>query len=177
MVNLQNLCIFEGRLTKAPTFSQVQMGQNQDGSPNMVDKAMFTIAADRALSSAQRQQVKNGNTNIKTADFITFTLIGGQVETLKNYFPQGKAIRILSHFTEYQTTDQNGQTKYGYMFEADHIGFVTQDAKALQGNNGGQQNTQSQGGGGYQQPQQHQSTPQPQPQGSFSMFDEENQPF
>lgn len=176
MLNPSNLCMFEGRMTREPQYSNVQFGQET------VEKALFTIAVDRALSSAQRQKVKNGDKTIKTADFIPCSLLGGQVATLRQYFPVGKAIKVVGHYTEYQTTDnQTGQTKYGHIFEIDNISFTTQDSKNLQQNQG-QQN------GGYQQPQQAQTyqqnnyqqpapVQQPPMQGGFSMFDEGESPF
>ena len=155
MINPANICIFEGRMTRDPQCSTVQMGQDS------VEKALFTVAVDRALSSAQRQKVKNGDKTIKTADFVPCSLLGAQVATLKQYFPVGKSIRVMGHYTEYQTTDnQTGQTKYGHIFEVDNISFTVQDSKNLQ--------NQQQGGGGYQQapqqnyqqPQQYQQAPQ-----------------
>ena len=65
MFNLANCCFFEGRISRDPQFSQVQMGIGQNGQPNMVDKALFSIAVDRALSSQQRQKAKNGDQSIK----------------------------------------------------------------------------------------------------------------
>jgi single-stranded DNA-binding protein len=194
MINPANLCIFEGRVSRDPQYSTVQMGQES------VEKALFSIAVDRALSSAQRQKVKNGDQTIKTADFIPCSLLGAQVATLRQYFPKGKAIRVMGHYTEYQTTDQqSGQTKYGHMFEIDNISFVVADSKNLQGggqapqqgyqqppmNNGYQQAPQQNYQQGYQQapqnyqPQQnYQAPPQQQPQGNnFAMFDESASPF
>ena len=75
MFNLANCCFFEGRISRDPQFSQVQMGVGQNGQPNMVDKALFSIAVDRALSSQQRQKAKNGDQSIKTVDFISCSLI------------------------------------------------------------------------------------------------------
>lgn len=177
MFNLANCCFFEGRISRDPQYSQVQMGTDQNGNANMVDKAMFSIAVDRALSSQQRQRAKNDQ-SIKTADFIPCSLLGGQVSTLKNYFGKGKAIKVVGHYTEYQTTDQQtGQTKYGHIFEIDHIGFTTADSKNVQNN---QQQSQS-GNNNYQQnnaPQQ--SQPQQnyqQPQNNFAMFDDADAPF
>lgn len=178
MVNLKNLCIFEGRISRDPQYSQVQMGVNQQtGQPNMVDKALFSIAVDRALSSQQRQKAKNGDQSIKTADFVPCSLTGPSVNTLKQYFSKGKAISVLGHYTEYQTVDrQSGQTKYGHMFEIDMIGFPTNDAQYLQGNN-------NNGNNNYQQPQQnYQQAPQQNyqqqaPQNDFAMFDESDSPF
>lgn len=185
MINSANICIFEGRMVRDPQYSTVPIGQDS------VEKALFTIAVDRALSSQQRQKVKNGDQSIKTTDFIPCSLLGGQVATLRQYFPVGKSIRVVGHYTEYQTKDaQSGQTKYGHIFEIDTIGFATQDSKNLQ-QNGGQQ------GGGYQQNQGYQNTYQQPPQqaqpqyqqappqqqfqqpaqNGFAMFDEKESPF
>lgn len=188
MLNSSNICIFEGRMVRDPQYSTVQMGiDQQTGQPRQVEKAMFTIAVDRALSSAQRQKAKSGDKSIKTADFIPCSLLGGQVGVLRQYFPVGKGIRVIGHYTEYQTTDQQtGQTKYGHIFELDEINFTIQDSKNLQNNNGQQQNggyqqAQNQGyqQGTYQQPQQ-QAQPQYQQQpiqNGFAMFDENESPF
>lgn len=179
MLNLANLCIFEGRMAKEPQYSTVQFGQET------VEKAMFTIAIDRALSAQQRQKVKNGDQSIKTADFVPCSLLGAQVATLRQYFPQGKAIRVEGHYTEYQTTDQQtGQKKYGHIFEIDSISFPTQDAKSLQQNqpNGGgyqaapQNNYQQAPQNNYQQAPAQYAQPAPAP-GGFSMFDEGESPF
>lgn len=179
MINPANICIFEGRMTRDPQVSTVQMGQDS------VEKALFTIAVDRALSSAQRQKVKNGDQSIKTTDFIPCSLLGAQVATLKQYFPVGKSIRVMGHYTEYQTTDQQtGQKKYGHIFEVDNISFTVQDSKNLQNNGGGQ--AQPQYNNGYQQPNTYQQPQQPayQPQqqsapvqNGFAMFDDSESPF
>ena len=181
MVNSSNVCMFEGRMAREPQYSNVQIGQDS------VEKAMFTIAVDRALSAAQRQKSKNGDKSVKTADFIPCSLLGAQVATLRQYFPVGKAIKIMGHYTEWQTPDpQSGQTKYGHIFEVDNIGFTVQDSKNLQQNNGGgyqQQSPQNQGyqqnyQNNYQQPvQQSQYQQQPVQQAGFSMFDEGENPF
>ena len=185
MINTANMCTFEGRMVREPQCSNVQMGQDS------VEKALFTIAVDRALSSAQRQKVKNGDQSIKTTDFIPCSLLGAKVATLKQYFPVGKAIRVVGHYTEYQTTDQQtGQKKYGHMFEIDEIGFSVQDSKNVQQNQNQsmqqqntyvqapqqqyQQNTYQQPQ--YQQPVQQQYQQQP-AQGGFAMFDEGESPF
>ena len=179
MFNLANCCFFEGRISRDPQFSQVQMGVGQNGQPNMVDKALFSIAVDRALSSQQRQKAKNGDQSIKTVDFIPCSLIGAQVATLRQYFPKGKAIKGVGHYTEYQTTDQQtGQTKYGHIFEIDNIGFTIADSKNVQ--NGGGQSQNNNGGyqqnNGYNNQQSAQNFNQ-QPQNNFAMFDESESPF
>jgi single-strand DNA-binding protein len=166
MINTSNLCIFEGRIAREPQCSNITIGQDS------VEKAIFTIAVDRALSSAQRQKVKNGDGSIKTTDFIPCSLLGAKVAVLKQYFPVGKSIKVIGHYTEYQTTDQQtGQKKYGHIFEIDEIGFTTQDSKNLQQNNNQTQNNYQQNNNTYQQPQQ-------QPvQNGFAMFDEGAAPF
>ena len=189
MMNPANLCIFEGRVSRDPQYSTVNFGNEQ------VEKALFTIAVDRMLSAQQRQKVKNGDQSIKTADFIPCSLLGAQVATLRQYFPKGKAIRVVGHYTEYQTMDQqSGQPKYGHMFEVDNISFTVADSKNLQGgampqNNGGgyqQNNGYQQPQNGYQQPQNNRPNNGYAPQGGypqqnqnndFAMFDESNSPF
>ena len=185
MFNLANCCFFEGRISRDPQFSQVQMGVGQNGQPNMVDKALFSIAVDRALSSQQRQKAKNGDQSIKTADFIPCSLIGAQVATLRQYFPKGKAIKVVGHYTEYQTTDQQtGQTKYGHIFEIDNIGFTIADSKNVQNAGGQSQNNNGgyqQNNNGYQQNngynQQSAQNFNQQPQNNFAMFDVSESPF
>lgn len=169
MINPSNVCMFEGRMTRDPNYSTVQIGQDS------VEKALFTIAVDRALSSQQRQKVKNGDKSIKTVDFIPCSLLGGQVSVLRQYFPVGKAIKVVGHYTEYQTTNaQTGETKYGHIFEVDNMSFVTQDSKNVQQNSGQQQNNGYQQQSTYQQPQQQQAQPA---QNGFAMFDESESPF
>lgn len=183
MFNISNNCSFEGRLARDPQYSSF----NTQNGP--VQKALFTIAVDRILTSDQKQRAQN-DPSIKKADFIPCSLVGKQVEVLQKYFSKGKGIRVVAHYQEYQTKDQQtGETKYGHTFEVDHIGFCIQDPKDQQGqNNGGyQQQPQQyqQPAPQYQQPQQYQQPPMQQPpmqqppqqaQG-FSMFDESNSPF
>ena len=183
MINPSNMCMFEGRIVRDPQYSTVQIGNDN------VEKALFTIAVERALTANQRQKAKTDNT-VKTADFIPCSLLGGSVATLRSYFPQGKAIKVVGHYTEYQTTDQQtGQTKYGHMFEIDNISFTIADAKNLQNNNqqapqqNYQQNNYQQPQNNYQQPQGYQQAPPqnyqqaPAQNNNFAMFDESASPF
>lgn len=181
MVNLNNLCIFEGRTTQNQKYSQIN-GQN-----GPVDKVFFSISVPRALTSQQRQ-----DPNAKKVDFVNFSLIGAQVKTLQQYFPAGTPIKVFARYTEYETIDNaTGQKKNGHIFEVESIGFVTSpsqnqgNANGNGGNNGYQQNNNYQNN--YQQPQQN---PQPQQnymnqqqqngnaqQGNFQMFGENEFPF
>lgn len=191
MINSANICIFEGRICKDPSISNIQ------GANGVIQKALFTIAVDRAMSSEMRQRAKNGDGSIKTTDFVPCSLIGGQVEVLAKYFSKGKGIRVIGHYQEYQTTDkQTGETRYGHTFAVDNIGFCIQDPKNMQNN--GYQNGNDYGNNGYQnnnngyqnnQNQQYNnnqtqvnynnkgSANPPAPQEQFSMFDESASPF
>lgn len=186
MLGPSNVCIFQGRISNDPQYSsQTMNGQN---GPYQMEKALFKIAVDRPLSSAQRQRAKQDN-SIKTADFIPISLSGAQVATLRQYFYKGKGIQVIGHYEEYTTKDpQTGETKYGHTFVAEHIGFCIQDPKNApqnqgQGQQGGYQQQQyqpPQGGypqGGYQQPPQQQGGYPQQGANGFSMFDESNSPF
>ncbi len=178
-MNSANICIFEGRITRDPQFSTLNL--NGPHGQRQVEKALFTIAVDRALSSDQRQRAKNGDKSVKTADFVPCSLLGAQVATLRQYFFKGKGIRVVGHYEEYQTKNQQtGETKYGHTFNVDSIGFCVQDPKNSQNNQGsnggqvyGQQSMYSQGGS-YQQsaPASNNTAPS-----GFDMFDESASPF
>lgn len=179
MVNSANLCIFEGRIAKDIEYSSFNVADGQGGQ-RTVEKARFSIAVDRILTQSERQKVKNGDTSIKTADFLPMEMVGGGVSVLKQYFFKGKGIRVVCHYATWQSQNQqSGQTVYGHTFEVDDFGFCIQDPKNGTGNNGGnnvQQQPSNNGnyGGNQQQPRQQ---AQPQQQAGFSMFDDDNQPF
>jgi len=192
MLNMNNICIFEGRTTSNQKFSQFN-GQN-----GPVDKANFSISVPRILSAQQKQ-----DPNAKKVDFINCSMIGAQVKTLQQHFPAGTPIKVVAKYTEYETVDSaTGQKKYGNIFEVESIGFVTTPAQNqgqngnggnYQQNNGGyQQNNNGyqapQNNGGYQQNYQQPAQNQPQQnymgqpqqnaqQGNFQMFGEDNFPF
>lgn len=195
MQNTKNHCHFEGRISRDPIFSQVQIGND------MVNKAIFSVAVDRALTKAQKDNAKANNK--PTADFISFSCLGPSADLIRNYFPKGKAISVDAHYTSYQTQDrQTGQTKYEHIFEVEKIDFTVQDAKNIaqdQGqNNGGYQQSQQGYNNGYQQQNQQQNYQQPQqnyqqqnsqqqngqqqpannnPNNGFSLWDDNANPF
>lgn len=179
MVNLNNICIFEGRTTQNQKYSQFQ-GQN-----GPVDKVFFSVSVPRALTSQQRQ-----DPNAKKNDFVNFSMMGAQVKVLQQYFPAGTPIKVFARYTEYETIDNaTGQKKYGHVFEVESISFVTSPSQNQQGNNG---NNNS--GNNYRQNNNYQQqnaqpnqnfTNQPQQgnnqqnnnQGNFQMFGENEYPF
>lgn len=188
MINNNNLCLFEGKMTKNANYSQF------NGANGPVDKAFFSIMVPRALTSQQRQAVKGGDQSVKGNDFVKCSLIGAQVATLKQYFPEGTPIKVLARFTEYQKTDAaTGAKTYDYCFEVENLSFVVSPSQNQQNNQGGaaantgyqapQQNYNNNNGGYQQQPQQPvQQQGQQQPQQNnpnFEMFpvSAENYPF
>ena len=176
MLNLNNLCIFEGRTTQNQKYSQIN-GQN-----GPIDKVYFSISVPRVLTSQQKQ-----DQNAKKNDFVNFSMVGAQVKVLQQYFPAGTPIKIVARYTEYETIDNaTGQKKYGHVFEVESISFVTTPSQN-QNNNGGNNNYQ-QNNNNYQQQQptapsgnfmnqpQAQNTQNNQ-QGNFQMFGESEFPF
>ena len=180
MFNTNNICVFEGRMTNNTKITQI------NGANGPVDKATFSISCPRSLTTQQRQAAKN-DPNIKQVDFINFQMIGAQVKTLQQYFPAGTPIKVVAHYTTWESTNaQTGQKTYGHNFEVDHIGFVSTPAQ--NNGQGGQQVAPQQGGyqQTYQAPQQNyqqasqnyqQAPQQAAPQGNFEMFPQEEYPF
>ena len=170
-----NGCHFMGRMSRIQSIAEQQMGNKQDGTPNMVKVAKFTVAVPRKLTSQQRQA-----NNVKDCDFVPFEATGSNAELIEKYFPVGKAVSILAQYREYQYKDsQSGETKYGHSFDVNAIDFVVNDAKSLQdgGNNNSGGTAQQNTGGGYGQPQ-NQPAPQTNPEVSnFSMFSSSTNPF
>ena len=168
MTNLNNLCIFEGRITQNQKYSQVN-GQN-----GPIDKVFFSVSVPRALTAQQRQ-----DPNAKKNDFVNFSLMGAQVKTLQQYFPAGTPIKVYARYTEYESIDATGQKKFGHVFEVESIGFVVSPAQNQQngqtngGNNNYQHNAPQQSNNNYsnqnQQPVNN--------QGNFQMFGESEFPF
>ena len=183
MFNTNNVCFFEGRISKDPEFTVVSTGNG-----NSFSKCTFDIAVDRSMSSAQKQTAQQNNQ--PTADFIHCVATGSTADTMKQWCPKGKAVKVFCHITQYTYTDKtSGQTRYGYQFDVDHLGFTTSDSKTLGDNNqqnnqqnyqqnnyqqnyqNNQQNYQQQN---YQNNQQNNYMNAPQPQNNFQIFDNSN---
>ena len=65
MVNINNLCVFEGRIVNDLNLTQTGNGQSQ------YNKISFRIAVKKVLTKNQRQQKQNGQ-QIQDSDFIPF---------------------------------------------------------------------------------------------------------
>ena len=103
-LNLNNMCFFEGRLTKDPEYSTIN---TSNGS---FRKARFSIAAQK--------------TNPKEAEFIDFECSGPDVDFLEKHFKKGTPIKIMSIYRKFQYT-KDGETKYGHTFDVVKLTFVT----------------------------------------------------
>ena len=87
--------------------------------------------------------------------------------------------KVYARYTEYESIDATGQTKFGHVFEVESIGFVVSPAQNQQngqtngGNNNYQHNAPQQSNNNYsnqnQQPVNN--------QGNFQMFGESEFPF
>ena len=135
MINVNNLCTFEGRIVKDPQISTQGQGQNS------YTKALFTLAIDRKLTKEQREAKKNGVEGVYS-DFVPFVANGTLADVIKNYFVKGKPIKVIATYQSYQTKDQSGNVKYGHIFKVEDLGFVTKDTTDGQGggNTGGGNN-------------------------------------
>lgn len=176
MFSTSNMCHFIGRLTADPEV-KYQQGKNGDSFAT----ASFTIACDRALTSQQRQDAKNGNSNIKTADFIRCRAMGGIAEILQKHFHKGDGISIAARYSEWQTTDsQTGEKKYGHSFEVENIGFLpsssSNNANSSNDSNGNHSNNNSGNNNNFNQNNGSNNNSNKQNQ-QFVMFNEDSQPF
>lgn len=149
MINPNNLCQFEGRLTKDPEIRTVGHGDRQ------FNKAFFTIAVDRVLTKNQRQASKDGDTSVVTADFIPMVANGPKADMLKNYFCKGKPIKVVCTYQAWMTDDGQGGKKFGHAFEVEDLTFVLRDT--TQNNNGGGGGNQNNNSGGYSNNNRNQS--------------------
>lgn len=144
-LDLNNMCMFEGRVTSNIKSSQVN---TQNGPMN---KVSFGIAIPRNLSTAQRQEVKNGNpNNIPTTVFVNCYASGAEADLVLKYFPAGKAIKAVGVYDTWESTNQNGQKQYFHGFQIVKVGFTSTDAQNTgnNNNNGGNTNGNNQGNSG-----------------------------
>ena len=119
-LNLNNMCFFEGRLTKDPEYSTI------NGNKGSFRKARFTVAAQK--------------TNPKEAEFVDFECVGPDVDFLEKYFKKGSAIKVMSIYRKFQY-DKDGETRYGHIFD---VVKLTYTAGGNQISSDGQQGQQGQ---------------------------------
>lgn len=120
MVNINNLCIFEGRIVKEPKV--VPMGQGKDAY-NVV---YFTIAVDKMLSKEQAEAKKNKVAGIY-ADYMPCSASGSHADTIDKWFCKGKPIKIITHYESYIKKNAAGQDEYRHIFKVDNLTFVLKD--------------------------------------------------
>ena len=100
-----NEFIAMGRMTAQP-----ELKMTQSGKPY----CKFSIAIDRDYKDDQ------GN---RPADFATITAWDKTAELICKHFPKGKMIAVKAKFRNNNWTDQQGNKRYDYYFEAVWVGF------------------------------------------------------
>lgn len=110
-----NNCTFMGRITADPELRSTAKGRSC---------TKFTIALDRDYKDDK------GN---RPADFANIVAWEKTAEFVCNYFKKGDMIAVTAEFRNNNWTDQNGQKRYDYYFEARKASFcgnATQPAQA-----------------------------------------------
>ena len=165
MLNVSNLCTFEGRLIADPKISQVSWNTQQ--GPKTATKAEFTLAIDRKMSAQQKQTAQQAGK--PTADFPRFVVIGARADFVSKYLTKGKPCKVVASFETSSWTDNQGQKQYGWVFQVEDIGFTLSDSTQHQ--NGNQQNGGYAGGNANYNPAPQNNG------GSFAPIDDSDMPF
>ena len=100
-----NKFICMGRLVADPELSKTQAGKS---------KATFTIAIDRNYKDDQ------GN---RPSDFVKLVAWDKTAELVCSYFKKGRMISAVAEFRNNNWTDQQGNKRYDYYFEAREVSF------------------------------------------------------
>ena len=100
-----NQSIFMGRITADPELRSTAKGRSC---------TKFTIALDRDYKDDK------GN---RPADFANIVAWEKTAEFICNYFKKGDMIAVTAEFRNNNWTDQNGQKRYDYYFEARKASF------------------------------------------------------
>ena len=100
-----NKFICMGRLVADPELTKTQAGKS---------KATFTIALDRNYKDEQ------GN---RPSDFAKIVTWDKTAELVCTYFKKGRMIAITAEFRTNNWTDQQGNKRYDYYFEAREVSF------------------------------------------------------
>lgn len=158
MLNVSNLCSFEGRLIADPKISQVTWNTQQ--GQKTANKAEFTLAVDRKMTAQQKQAAQQSGK--PTADFPRFVVIGPRADFVQKFLTKGKPCKIVGSFETSSWTDKQGQKQYGWVFQVEDIGFTLSDNSQHQNNQGG--NNAAQGNNNYQG-------------GGFTPIDDGDMPF
>lgn len=116
MINVNNLCTFEGRIVNDPQIS-IQ-GQGRDS----YTKALFTLAIDRKLTKEQREAKKN-RVEGPYIDLVSFVANGAIADIIKNYFGKGKPIKVIASYQSFEFKDNNGDIKYDHIFKVEDLGY------------------------------------------------------
>lgn len=100
-----NKFICMGRLTSQPELKKTQSGKSY---------CKFNIAIDRDYKDDQ------GN---RPSDFVSIVTWDKTAELVCQYFGKGKMIAVEAEFRNNNWTDQQGNKRYDYYFEARKVSF------------------------------------------------------
>lgn len=126
-LNINNMCIFEGRLVKDPELSSIQSNNNS------ISKVKFTMALDKNMTKDQKDKATKNDQ--PTADFINCECIGPKANFISDWFNKGDGIRIVASFRSYSYTDKEGTKKSGYAFDVVDASFPVGKSNGSGGNN------------------------------------------
>lgn len=116
-LNLNNMCIFEGRLVADPELNYISMNGGQQG----LAKCKIKVAVDKNMTKEARTKAQAANQ--PTADFVPVEIVGPKAEFVSNYFSKGSSIKCTCSFRTF-SWQKDGQTQYGYSFDAVDVGFT-----------------------------------------------------
>lgn len=167
-MNLKNICVFTGRITK-------DLEPRVAGETSVLS---FTVAVDRTP-----YKNKNGEI-VKISDFVKCRVWGKSVDFMTKYFKKGSAISVTGEFRNDNYKDKNGIDRYDYYINVTGVDFpMINNSDKQSGGNGALNNAQQ----NYNAPQVQQNTYNQPPVAppimdnyedmDFSMFNDEGTPF
>ena len=108
-----NQCFFRGRLTKDPDFKY-----SKSGTPS----CRFTIACDRKLSKAKKEEAKAKG--YPTADFPQIVVYGDRAEFYAESLRKGHNVLVKCRFQTFSFDGEGGEKRYGQEHVAEDIEFL-----------------------------------------------------
>jgi single-stranded DNA-binding protein len=131
-LNMNNVCMFEGRLAADPEGSTIK-GANGD-----ITQVRAKLVIDRGMKKdAKEKAQKEGK---ETADFIPLEAMGPKADFIKNYFTKGSPIKVVAAFKSFSYM-KDGQKVYGHNFDVVDATFTVSSANGNGGNTNGGGNT------------------------------------
>ncbi|NMB10274.1 MAG: single-stranded DNA-binding protein [Tissierellia bacterium] len=110
-----NIVAILGRLTKNPEIRYV--------ANNKMALTRFTVAVDRGMSKAQRQEAEAKGQ--PTADFISCVAFGKTAEMISTYFKKGDQIALEGRIQTGSYQDKSGNKRYTTDVVVDRFSFIS----------------------------------------------------